>query len=77
MNINRILYGKYSKIIFSIILGIGLATIFRKSCDNRKCLNFISPNIDEIANNVYEFNDKYYKFIPKATTCDSNKKIVA
>ena len=31
---------KYGKIIISIILGIGLASIFRKSCDSRNCIIF-------------------------------------
>ena len=30
MNLQRLLHGKYSKIIFLIILGFGLATFFRK-----------------------------------------------
>ena len=30
MNLQRLLYGKYSKVILSIILGFGLATFLEK-----------------------------------------------
>ena len=32
------------KMILSIILGIGLASLFRKSCESRNCLVFHAPS---------------------------------
>ena len=80
MNIKRLLYSTYSKILISILLGFGIATFFRKSCNSRNCLNFISPNMKKVKDKVYEFDDKYYKFTPKSTKCDNNnnnKKIIS
>ena len=41
--------GKY---IISIILGIGLASLFRKSCEGRSCMVFRGPSMDEIRKNT-------------------------
>ena len=76
MNLQRLLHGKYSKIIFSIILGFGLATFFRKACNSRKCHHFVTPQVNKVKGNTYEFDGKYYQFKPKSKRCDSSKKIV-
>ena len=76
MNLQRLIHGKYSKIIFSIILGFGLATFFRKACNSRKCHNFVTPEVKKVTKNTYEFDGKYYKFQPKSKRCSNNKKII-
>jgi hypothetical protein len=40
--IKSLLNSTKGKIIVSILLGFGIATLFRKSCENRKCLVFIA-----------------------------------
>ena len=45
MNIERILRGKIGKIFMSILLGLGLTTLFRKVCKNRDCIVFHAPDI--------------------------------
>ena len=37
----NILYTDRGRFILSIILGLGLATLFRKFCEGRNCYNFI------------------------------------
>ena len=74
MNLQRLLHGKYSKIIFSIILGFGLATFFRKSCNSRKCHHFVTPEVTKVTKKTYEFEGKYYQFQPKSKRCNSNNK---
>ena len=78
MNINfkRLLYNPVGKIFVSILLGLGLATLFRKACNNRNCLIFNAPSIKKIKNQVFQYGDKCYKFQPKAESCKLNKKIV-
>ena len=76
MYIKRLLYTKYSKLIISIILGLGLACLFRKTCKTGKCLQFLTPDIDFINNNILKFGDKCYKMTPKSTKCNQNKKII-
>tara|TARA_B110000003_G_scaffold23614_2_gene22581 strand:+ start:18460 stop:18699 length:240 start_codon:yes stop_codon:yes gene_type:complete len=76
MNLQRLLYGKYSKVILSIILGFGLATFFRKACNSRKCHNFVTPDMKKVVNETYEFDGKFYKFIPKSKRCSTDKKVI-
>jgi hypothetical protein len=76
MYIRRLITGVFGRSIISILLGLGLATLFRKVCNDRNCLVFKAPKIDKIDNQIFEFDDKCYKFTKKATTCDNSKKIV-
>ncbi len=73
-NIVNTIHTKPGKYIMSIILGIGLACIFRKSCENKKCLNFVGPSVHEIDNTQYKFNDKCYKFQSKPISCNPTKR---
>ena len=74
--IRRILYGKNSKYVLSIILGIGLASLFRKACNNRNCLIFKGAPISKIKDQIFKYNNKCYKFKEDTTSCNYNKKIV-
>tara|TARA_B100000795_G_C22526293_1_gene333341 strand:+ start:291 stop:530 length:240 start_codon:yes stop_codon:yes gene_type:complete len=76
MYFKRLLHGRFSKYVISAILGIGLATLFRKACNSRNCLVFKSPSIEKIKNQIFKYNDKCYKFNEQASTCDTNKKII-
>lgn len=76
MNIERILHGEIGKIFMSILLGLGLATLFRKVCKNRDCIVFHAPDIKKIKNQVFKFDDKCYTFTEKITKCKPNKKII-
>ena len=76
MRLEKFFNSKSGKIIISVILGLGLASLFRKVCNDRNCLVFKAPEIKKIENQVFEFDDKCYKFNKKATKCDNNKKIV-
>ena len=76
MYIRRLITGTFGRTLISILLGLGLATLFRKVCNDRNCLVFKAPEIKKIENQVFEFDDKCYKFNKKATKCDNKKKIV-
>jgi len=74
MHIRRLLYSDFGKYLISAILGLGIATLFRKVCKDRSCLVFHAPPIDKIRGQIFKFNDKCYNFKESATTCDSTKK---
>ena len=75
--IKRLLYSKYSNVIISVILGLGLSCLFRKACDKRNCLVFKAPeNFNDIPTKTYKHNDKCYKFKPRSVSCDKSKQIV-
>lgn len=60
----------------SIILGLGLATLFRKVCTDKNCIVFNGPVITDVHDKIYKFNDKCYKYTIEPTTCDEKKKII-
>ena len=76
MYLRRILYGDAGKIFISIILGLGLATLFRKVCNDRNCIIFKAPDIKKIQNQIFKFQGKCYKFTEEIEKCNNNKKIV-
>tara|TARA_B100001093_G_scaffold512387_1_gene582138 strand:- start:755 stop:1024 length:270 start_codon:yes stop_codon:yes gene_type:complete len=56
--IKNILYTERGKIILSIILGLGLATLFRKFCEGKNCYSFIGPEQKNVTNQIYSFDSK-------------------
>jgi hypothetical protein len=64
------------QIVISILLGLGLASLFRKVCNDRNCLIFKAPEMNEVTKNTYTYGDKCYNFKSKAVKCGSAKKQV-
>jgi hypothetical protein len=64
------------KVLISIILGLGLATLFRKSCENKECMEFKGPDLKDIQGKVYQYEQQCYQFKPNPVKCSSEKKIV-
>ena len=75
-NILRSMHTNLGKSIISIILGIGLATLFRKACQSRNCLVFEAPPLDEVSNNIYKHDGHCYRFTEKSVVCDKARKTV-
>ena len=76
MYLRRLIYGDVGKTIISIILGLGLATLFRKVCNDRDCIVFKAPNIQKIQNQIFKFDNKCYTFNENIEKCDNKKKII-
>ena len=76
MYLRRLIYGDVGKVVISIILGLGLATLFRKVCKDRDCIIFKAPDIKKIKNQIFKFDNKCYQFEENIEKCDKNKKIV-
>jgi hypothetical protein len=74
--LKKLLYSKTGRIIISIVLGLGLASIFRFSCKNNNCLIFKAPSIEKIRSKVFKFDNKCYKFNEIAGKCNNDKKIL-
>ena len=69
VNIRRLLYSPRSPIIISIIIGFGLATIFRKTCSLRGCYVFKGPSLSKVENKVFQMGEKCYTYKPHHTSC--------
>ena len=64
------MHTKNGKLLISIILGIGAASIFRKICTETNCLDFRGPDLKEVKDSIYGHNDLCYKFSPHSVTCN-------
>ena len=58
MNLKRLIYSDVGGSVISIILGLGLATLFRRVCKERNCLVFHAPKLNKIKDQVFKFKDK-------------------
>jgi hypothetical protein len=76
MNFKRLLYTDSGRIVISIILGIGLATLFRKVCADGSCTVYKGPVIGEMDEKIYKHNNKCYTYKPNSVSCDSSKRIL-
>ena len=59
----KFMHSHYGRIIISIIIGFGLSTLFRKTCKDKECIEFKSPPLDKIQNQVYKYPE-YLLIIP-------------
>lgn len=70
----KLLHTDNGRYAISFILGMGLASLFRKICKDRNCLVFEAPPIEEVTKNTYAYGDKCYTFKEKLTKCTSDKE---
>jgi hypothetical protein len=70
----RLLHTDNGRYAISFILGIGLASLFRKICKDRNCLVFKAPPLEEVTTNTYTYGDKCYTFKESLTKCNPDNK---
>lgn len=76
MNFKRLLHTQLGITLISILLGLGLATLFRKVCTDKNCIIFNGPVISETDGKTYKYDEKCYQYKMEATKCDKTKKTV-
>jgi len=74
VNIKRLLNTELGRFFISVLLGIGLATLFRKACNDKNCIIFNGPVISELDGKIYKFDEYCYKYNIVPIKCDPNKK---
>jgi hypothetical protein len=65
---------KTGSILISIILGLGLATLFRKKCLGEDCIDFKSPSLDDIKEKNYKYGNTCFKYDVSSIKCNKKKK---
>ncbi len=72
--IQRLLNDPIGKIILSIILGVGLASVFRIACTSgNDCFIVKAPKSKDISDYVYKIDNQCFKYTPVASECDIRK----
>jgi hypothetical protein len=72
----RVLKNPTSKIIFSILWGFGLATLFRQACKGRGCIIFRAPQPKHVVGKTFKVGDQCYQYTPRVVNCTGAQNIV-
>lgn len=76
MNFKRLFTTELGKIFISILLGLGLASLFRKVCNDKNCIVFNGPILKDFENKIYKYDEKCYKYSTYLSPCNPHKKII-
>jgi hypothetical protein len=76
MHLGKFVHTQTGKIIMSILLGFGLASLFRIVCKNNDCLIFHAPSLEKIKDKIYKSSGKCVTYSPISTKCNANMKTV-
>ena len=71
---DKFINSKQGKYLMSIILGLGLASLFRTICKGSKCNVVKAPPMEEIDGQIYKFDGKCYEIQTNPIKCDPKKK---
>ena len=67
--ISTFLKSEYGKKVVSILLGLGVAGLFKMSCDNRSCIVYKGPQFNE-KNKTVKYMDKCFGLNEHMLKCD-------
>jgi hypothetical protein len=76
MHLEKFVHSQTGRYIMSILLGFGLASLFRTVCKGKNCIIFHAPPLDEIENKIYKQDGKCYTYKSETTKCNANKTSV-
>jgi len=76
LRLGKFVETEQGKVIMSVILGFGLATLFREACKGRNCFLHHAPPLEDIQGQVYKHDNKCYKYDLEPTKCNKSKRIV-
>jgi hypothetical protein len=71
MHLERFVQTEGGRLLMSVILGVGLATLFKVSCKDKNCLLMRAPPLEQLKDKIYKVDDKCYKFKPTQTKCSA------
>jgi len=76
MEFKRLLNTKLGQFFISVLLGLGIATLFRQVCTGDKCLTFNGPVISDFDDKIFKQDGKCYKYTTNPAKCDPLLKVI-
>ena len=70
LDFKKAIKSKNGVLLFSIILGLGFAGLFKMSCDSRSCLIYKGPDFQE--KGQIKVNEKCYNVSEEMINCEEN-----
>ena len=77
MRLDKLFHTTSGKTMISIILGLGIASLFRQACKGTNCVLVKALPMDSIANTVYKHpsSERCIRYEVNPVKCDKSKKI--
>jgi hypothetical protein len=75
MHLEKFVNSSTGRIISSILLGVGFATLFRSVCKGTNCRIYYAPPLEDVKDKSYKYNGKCFKYKINAVECDKKKDI--
>jgi len=75
--VKNLMYTNMGKIILSVLLGLGFATLFRQICNSKDCYRFIGPQHNALRDKIFASDtDKTqcYTLVEENIQCGSKSK---
>jgi hypothetical protein len=76
MELGKFVQTQTGKYLMSILIGLGLASLFRKVCKDRGCIIFQAPPLETITDKIYSHDNKCFKYLATSTKCNKSKRII-
>lgn len=76
VHFGKFMHTETGRIVMSILLGLGLASLFRTACKGNGCTVFHAPPLDEFKDKIYKNKNGCVKYTPVATSCSLGTKTV-
>lgn len=71
LKVQKMLQSETGSLIASIVLGLGIAGLFKMSCDSRSCIVYKGPDFSE--KKMVKVNGKCYNVSEEMMDCDKTK----
>jgi hypothetical protein len=69
MLVKKVLNDGMGSIVISILLGLGLAALFRRACKGDRCIVIKAPSLTEVAKHYYKVDADCFKYTPQVVPC--------
>lgn len=72
--LDKLFQSDIGRIIVSILLGLGIAALFRRACKGKNCVVIQGPKREEIDKYYYKVFDDCFKYKPREVPCTEEFK---
>ena len=76
LHLDKFIHTETGRTLMSILLGLGIACLFRQSCKGKKCIVFKAAPLQEFSDKIYKEDGKCVKYVPTSTKCSLDTKTV-
>lgn len=68
--LSKLFESETGKIIISILIGLGIAALFKKACKGKNCIVVHGPKREEVDKYYYKIRDDCFKYTPVEVECN-------